>query len=228
MEHLLPREIATAIFLLLLGAARCHFVSAVTQPADRSSSAANWMRHVPAYIASGAWAIYVAWLVVAPTKFVAWERWIATQGFAELLGWIAIPFLAAGLWLFWYGHAMIGHNWSFRIRLRQAHQLVTGGPYRLVRHPLYTALFLGYLGTMLALQSWILTAWFPVFVVSYVLFAREEEDVLESAFGEAYRGYRRDTGMFIPRWVGIRAALADPAARLRARSLEVPADGSDD
>ncbi len=75
---------------------------------------------------------------------------------------------------------------------------MTDGPYRHVRHPLYTALFLGYLGTVLSLQSWALTAWFPVFVASYLLFAAEEENVLERGFGEAYRAYRRRTGMFLP------------------------------
>lgn len=228
MEHLLLREISSALFLLLLGAARCHFVSAVTQPADRSNPAVNWARHVPAYIASSAWAIYVAWLVVAPMRFVAWDRWFANQGLSELLGWIAIPFLVAGLWLFCYSHTMIGHYWSIRIRLKEAHRLVTDGPYRLVRHPLYTALFLGYLGTLLALQSWMLTAWFPVFIASYLLFAREEEDVMERGFGEAYRAYRRHTGMFLPRWSSIRAGVSHSAVRWRTRSLDSQVSGNDD
>jgi len=228
MDHLLSREIASGMFLLLLGATRCHFVSAVTQPAERSGAAVNWARQVPAYFASSAWAIYVAWLVVAPMQLVAWDRWFANQGLADLLGWIAIPFLVAGLWLFWYGHAVIGHYWSIRIRLQDAHRLVTDGPYRLVRHPLYSALFLGYLGTLLALQSWILTAWFPVFVASYLLFAREEEAIMERGFGEAYRAYRRRTGTFLPKWTSIRAGVSGAAARWRARRLASRVPESDD
>jgi protein-S-isoprenylcysteine O-methyltransferase Ste14 len=220
MDHLLPREIAPAVFLLLLGAARVHFLAAVAQSAERLRPVAHWARHVPAYTASSAWAIYVAWLVVAPAQLVAWDRWFAGSDLADLLGWLAVPFLVAGLGLFWYGHAVIGHYWSIRIRLKAAHRLVTDGPYRLVRHPLYSALFLGYLGTLLALQSWVLTAWFPVFVASYLVFAHKEEDIMERGFGEAYRAYRRQTGMFIPKWAGMRAGLAHATRSWRTRDLD--------
>ncbi len=73
---------------------------------------------------------------------------------------------------------------------------------------LASALFLGYLGTVLALQSWTLAAWLPVFVASYVLFAREEEKMMERCFAEAYRAYLRQTGMFLPKWTRMRAATA--------------------
>ncbi len=220
MEHPLPGEIASAVFLLILGAARSYYsVSAVTQPADRSSPAANWARHLPAYIASTVWAIYVAWLVVAPIPLVEWDRWTLDRLFAALLGWLAIPLLGAGLWLFCYSHSRIGRYWSIRIRLKTAHRLVTDGPYRIVRHPLYSALFLGYLGTLLAMQSWLLTVWFPVFVASYLLFASEEECVMERAFGEAYRAYRRRTGMFLPRWTSMRAVISRAVRRWRTGSL---------
>jgi len=53
MEHLLFSQVACAAFLLLLGVARFHyFVSASTQPADRTSPPVNWARLVPAYFAS--------------------------------------------------------------------------------------------------------------------------------------------------------------------------------
>lgn len=204
MEHLLFSEVACALFLLLMGAARYHyFISASAQPADRSSPPVNWARHVPAYFVSTVWAIYVAWLVVAPLSAVKWDRWPTSHGLGDLLGWIAIPMLSAALWLFWYSHYTIGRYWSIRVELKTEHRLVTEGPYRHIRHPLYTALFLGYLGTVLALQSWTLVAGFPVFIVSYLLFAKEEEQVMERGFGEAYRVYRRQTGMFLPKWARI-------------------------
>ncbi|OFZ86324.1 MAG: hypothetical protein A3F74_07235 [Betaproteobacteria bacterium RIFCSPLOWO2_12_FULL_62_58] len=205
MEHLLFSEVACALFLVLLGTARYrYFVLAGTQPADRSSSTVNWARQIPAYFASTAWVIYVAWLVIAPVQIVKWDRWPLDHGVSDLLGWIAVPLLSAGLWLFWYSHCTIGHYWSIQVQLKKAHRLITDGPYRYIRHPLYTALFLGYLGTALALQSWMLVAWFPAFVASYLLFAKEEEKVMESGFGEAYRAYRRQAGMFLPKWARVR------------------------
>lgn len=219
MEHLLFRQVACAVFLLLLGGARYYFVFASAHPPDPSSPAINWARHVPAYITSTVWAIYVAWLLLAPGELASWDRWIPSHGISDFLGWIALPLLVAGLWLFWYSHYTIGRYWSIQIRLKQAHRLVTHGPYGYIRHPLYTALFIGYLGTLLALQSWMLAAWFPVFVASYVIFAIEEEDLMESGFGEAYRAYRRQTGMFLPRWRRIRANIALAGAQLREPGL---------
>lgn len=220
MRHLLFSELASALFLLLLGAARYYyFVSASAQPADRSSPPVNWARHVPAYFASTVWAIYVAWLVMAPVHVVKWDRWAPDHWISDMLGWIAVPILGAGFWLFWYSHKTIGRYWSMQVQLKKAHRLVTDGPYRYVRHPLYTALFLGYLGTLLALQSWTLVAWFPVFVASYVLFAREEQQIMERGFGEAYRAYCRRTGMFLPTWRRTRAAVARLVAPRREPAL---------
>lgn len=209
MEHLPFSQIASAVLLLLLGATRYYYlVAADGQAVDGSSPAVNWARQVPAYFTSAMWIVFVAWLIIAPAHLSEWDTWSPNHRVSDVLGWIAVPFLVAGLWLFWYGHYTIGHYWSIQVRLKKAHRLVTHGPYRYVRHPLYTALFVAYLGTLLALQSWTLVAWFPVFVASYVLFAREEESVMERCFGEVYRAYLQQTGMFLPRWKRMRAAVA--------------------
>lgn len=218
MEDLYLRQTACAVFLLLMGAARYHFsVAAGRQPADHSGPSGNWTHHLPAYVTSTAWVAYVVWRILAPPQ-LAWDRWALDDLASEILGWIGIACLVAGFALFWYSHRTIGRFWSLRIRVKQAHRLVTSGPYDYVRHPLYTAFFIGYLGTLLALQSWLLALWFPVFFGSYVLFAVEEEAVMERGFGDEYRVYRRQTGMFFPRWPRIwhdgRRAVA-AAARMR-------------
>ena len=201
MEHLIFSEFACAAFLLLAGATRYRYlVLANTRPATPSSFMANRTRQFPAYFASTVWAIYVIWLVMAPVRFTKWDRWSLDHGISDLLGWIAIPILASAIWLFWYSHSTIGHYWSIRVELKVEHRLVTEGPYRHIRHPLYSALFLGYIGTVLALQSWTLAAWFPAFAASYLLFAKEEEKVMARGFGETYRTYLRQTGMFVPKW----------------------------
>ena len=200
MEHPLFAEVLSAAFLLFLGGTRCYyFLAACTRPGDTSSPEVDRALQVPAYIASGVWAAYVAWSVLAPPRLLEWDRWPLDHGVSDPLVWIAVAFFGAGLGLFWYSHRTIGSYWSIRIEIKKEHRLVTCGSYRYVRHPLYTALFLGYLGTLLALQSWILTVWFPVFIASYLLFAKGEESVMENGFGEAYRAYRRQTGMFLPR-----------------------------
>jgi len=200
MNHPLFAELMSAAFLLFLGGTRCYYLAAArTRPGDESKPAVSRAPQLPAYIASAVWAAYVAWSVLAPPRLLEWDWWPVGQGVSDFLAWIAIVFFGAGLGLFWFSHRTIGSFWSIRIEIKKEHRLVTRGPYRYVRHPLYTALFLGYLGTLLALQSWTLTVWFPVFLVSYLLFAKEEERVMENGFGEAYRAYRQQAGMFLPR-----------------------------
>lgn len=216
MEYAYFRQAACVVFFLLMGAARYYYsMAAGRQPADRTGPAGDWMRHLPAYFTSTAWTVYVAWRVFAPPRLEEWDKWHLPPAASEFLGWAAVPVLVGGFALFWYSHYTIGHYWSIRIGIKQEHRLVTQGPYAWIRHPLYTALFLGYLGTLLALQSWALVAWFPVFIASYVVFAKEEESVMERGFGSTYRTYRRETGMFVPRWPRIRADLRRIAALWR-------------
>lgn len=214
MEHLIFSQVACGVFLLGLSAARYYYsLLAGAHASDQSRLEVNWARHVPAYVTSTVWTIYAAWLTIEPIRPVTWDRWPLDHSASDWFGWLAVPLLGIALWLFWYSHHTIGRYWSIGVELKKSHRLVTSGPYRYLRHPLYTALFLGYLGTLFALQSWMLAAWFPVFVASYVLFASDEENVMERGFGEAYRVYCRQTGRFLPRWAQIRARIARASAR---------------
>src|SRR5437868_4605452 len=89
-------------------------------------------------------------------------------------------------------------SWRFRAQIDLGHQLATGGPFRLIRHPIYTGLDLLAFGTAL----WIPTplVWLGTLVMTVVgdLRARAEELLLERAFGDTYREYRYRTSRFIP------------------------------
>lgn len=223
MKHTLLAAIASGVFLLLLGGTRYYFaMSASSRPTDHASPEVNWARHLPAYLSSTAWVLYVAWLIIRPFDVTYWDNWSLSQPASVLMSWIALPFFVAGLWLFWYSHRTIGGYWSIQVELKEEHQLVTHGPYAYVRHPLYTALFLGYCGTMLALQSWMLVLWFPVFAISYLLFAEEEECVMEQRFGETYQLYRHETGMLLPKVARIPDCITRLIAGRRLSSLDSP------
>lgn len=218
MEHPFFTQATCAVFLLLMGAARYYYsASASRQPADSAGPAGDWVRHLPAYFTSSTWTVYVAWRVINPMPPAGWDSWALAHPVSDWLGLAAIPVLIAGFSLFWYSHYTIGRYWNIRIRMKHAHRLVTNGPYNYIRHPLYTALFLGYLGTLLALQSWLLAAWFPLFIASYLLFVKEEENVMERRFGETYRAYRCQTGMFFPEWPKLLVDMQRAAARWDAR-----------
>ena len=81
--------------------------------------------------------------------------------------------------------------------LRQGHELVTSGPYALVRHPIYTGIMLAMIGAAVTLSFlWLIlfTLYFAYFIVS----ARTEEKMMLAQFPDTYPAYRRRTKMLIP------------------------------
>jgi protein-S-isoprenylcysteine O-methyltransferase Ste14 len=98
-------------------------------------------------------------------------------------------------WTLWAISASLG----LRPQVIAEHRLVTHGPYRFARHPMYTALHAMYLGTFLLVPSWFFLACFLAAVVGNVIRAREEEKVLLERYGEEYATYARSTGRFFPK-----------------------------
>jgi len=103
------------------------------------------------------------------------------------------------------GAALIGwtmrvfRSWRFQARIDAGHRLSTDGPFAWVRHPIYAALDLLALGTLV----WIPTAWTGAGLLLMAVMgdvrARGEEKVLLAAFGESYRRYRASVRRFVPK-----------------------------
>lgn len=95
----------------------------------------------------------------------------------------------------------LGAAWSLVPRADQGTGLVTTGPYRLVRHPIYLGLALVATGAAVAFGSWpaLAIALFGI-VPTFAWRARTEEKLLGRTFGERYAAYRQRTGMIIPRF----------------------------
>jgi protein-S-isoprenylcysteine O-methyltransferase Ste14 len=89
-------------------------------------------------------------------------------------------------------------SWRFRAKLDASHRLATGGPFRLMRHPIYTGLNLLALGSALWIPTPVMWVAFALMVIGSDLRARAEEPLLEEAFGEEYRSYCARTSRFIP------------------------------
>ena len=116
---------------------------------------------------------------------------------------------------------MLGRQWSLGARVVQGHELITGGAYSLVRHPIYTGMFGMLLGTALAVSSWwALLAGAAVFLLGTALRIRVEERLLMAEFGEAYRDYARTVPALLLWWPRIRSAGGSElrCARMRATS----------
>lgn len=111
-----------------------------------------------------------------------------------------------GLLMIWLGVAFsiwavvtLGRHYDLELEVHRDHELVRDGPYRLVRHPVYTGLAIHFLGACLATGNLLLIA--GTLVISYPAFymrARTEERLLRGRFGTAYDAYAREVPMLVP------------------------------
>jgi len=108
-----------------------------------------------------------------------------------------------GLGLYVWGRLALGRMYfvstSFGAQLYADHQLVTRGPFALVRHPMYLGLISAALGSLLLYQTWTALA-YALFAPFVLLRARREELALAAEFGEQWREYCRRVPAFFPRF----------------------------
>lgn len=128
------------------------------------------------------------------------------------LPWLYRQLWPSGIWTFWIGAAVtvvgllfavwarqhLGSNWSSAVTIKQGHELITTGPYALVRHPIYTGILTGFLGTAIALsQVRGVLGFVLIFVVLWTKL-RMEEEWMRSQFGDTYATYAHQTSALVP------------------------------
>ncbi|HTX42547.1 MAG TPA: isoprenylcysteine carboxylmethyltransferase family protein [Acidobacteriaceae bacterium] len=104
----------------------------------------------------------------------------------------------AGLLFSVWARVHLGANWSRSVTIKQNHELITTGPYRLVRHPIYTGILVGFLGSALAITQWRGMVALLLVFVSFWYKLRLEEKWMRSEFGDAYLAYARRTAALVP------------------------------
>jgi len=105
----------------------------------------------------------------------------------------------AGLIFAIWARQTLGENWSGRIVTGDVQELITArGPYRIVRHPIYSGLLLAVLGTALAVGEFRAVCGFGLVLCGVLLKVRREEVALRSHFGPAYERYARDVPALLP------------------------------
>jgi len=105
---------------------------------------------------------------------------------------------AFGLLFSAWGRYHLGQYWSGIISLKEGHRLVRTGPYKLVRHPLYTGFLSAVLATAIAATTYDALLGALLILTAYSLKIRREEKVLLNAFGEEYVQFKRETPALIP------------------------------
>jgi protein-S-isoprenylcysteine O-methyltransferase Ste14 len=109
---------------------------------------------------------------------------------------------AGALPMFIWVFRSLGGNVTPTARTRHDHELVTGGPYRWIRHPLYTFGVLFWAGICLLTANWLLSLLLGVAFTGIVLRTPLEEQELVEAFGDDYLAYMERTGRYVPRFPG--------------------------
>jgi protein-S-isoprenylcysteine O-methyltransferase Ste14 len=127
-----------------------------------------------------------------------WMAWSAVK-LPEALRWagVVLGLLSDGL-IFWV-FSSLGNNVTSTVGTRSRHVLVTSGPYRWIRHPLYSVGFVSYMAFALLAANWFIAS--LAVVVLFVLSLRvpKEEAALIAENGQVYLAYAKRTGRFLPR-----------------------------
>jgi protein-S-isoprenylcysteine O-methyltransferase Ste14 len=114
-----------------------------------------------------------------------------------VLGVVGVVLFAMGIALAVWARVYLGRNWGMPTTQKDDPELVTTGPYRFVRHPIYTGILLGGLGTALATN--LIGVIIVVILGAYFYYsATVEEKNLTVTFPTAYPAYRASTKMLIP------------------------------
>jgi protein-S-isoprenylcysteine O-methyltransferase Ste14 len=110
----------------------------------------------------------------------------------------SVALAVLGLFLALWARGTLGKNWSGTVTFKENHELIERGPYALVRHPIYTAMLLMYLGTALALGRSGGLVGFPILFLSFWIKYRQEEALMLVHFGDQYRAYMKRVRALVP------------------------------
>jgi protein-S-isoprenylcysteine O-methyltransferase Ste14 len=113
--------------------------------------------------------------------------------------WAGVLVTALGVGIGVWARLSLGTNWSGMVTLKKGHELIRTGLYKRIRHPIYTGILVGFLGTELIKGQVRGLLGFLILWLSFYFKARREENFLRQEFGEGFEEHARHTGMFLPK-----------------------------
>lgn len=116
--------------------------------------------------------------------------WIKSIGLLISLASLALKFWA---------YKTLGKNWSEKIAIYETHQLVTTGPYRIIRHPVYSAYLLVFLGGFLVNGNIIIILLGIIYFLINIFRCNQEEKELYFTFQESFLEYKKQVSKFFPK-----------------------------
>ncbi len=122
-------------------------------------------------------------------------RWLPASDWLRALGCLLA---LVGIAFAVRARQVLGENWSVAVQLKRGHELIERGPYRWVRHPIYSGLLLAFLGTAVLIGELRGLLALVIVAVSFWFKLRLEERWLGEQFGAAYADYRRRVKALVP------------------------------
>jgi protein-S-isoprenylcysteine O-methyltransferase Ste14 len=123
------------------------------------------------------------------SQIVPYRPWIGVAG---------VAITALGFAFTIWARAILGGNWSSSVTIKVAHELIRTGPYRWVRHPIYTGMIVATAGTVLAGDQVRGIAAVVLLWLSFTIKRLKEEQFMRQTFGPQYAEYSRTTGAIFP------------------------------
>lgn len=139
---------------------------------------------------------------ISVVAYVINPNWLSITDLSLPTGlrWIGVGIALVGFALLHWAQTTLGKSWSDTPRMMKEQTLITSGPYRTIRHPIYTA-FILILGSMFFISSnWLIgLCWAGMTVLEVASRIGFEESLMIEYFGEQYREYMKQTGRLLPK-----------------------------
>ena len=145
------------------------------------------------FLVAQLWVIGSLVYIVKPT-FMEWTYFPITSW----IRWVGMIITVSGMTLEFSTQIYLGRNYSTTLHISDEQSLVTTGPYRHIRHPMYTALITVGIGLGLLSKSWYFLLPFLATGILIAFRVRREEEAMIERFGDEYIEYSQRTGRFFP------------------------------
>ncbi len=126
------------------------------------------------------------------------RRDILTMPDVSALRWTGLVLIITGILLITWTTLELGRQYSVYITLQKDHKLITGGPYKFIRHPRYTGVMIVALGMAILFRSWITMMALPFLLALLIFRLTNEEKLLREEFGGQWVEYVRRSWRLIP------------------------------
>ena len=166
---------------------------------SRRIKAASHMESFPKRFAAYYFPLLAAGALLGPGEWYG-DSWLHQRFLPELVLFqpVGLVLVIAGVFFACWARYTLGHNWSVAAQLKREHELIQSGPYRFVRHPIYSGLLLAFLGTTVMIGEWRALLAFAIILISFLYKFRVEERLLRMHFGDSYLQYASRTKALVP------------------------------